>query len=266
MASHASKLISLAGRGVFARSANFLGASARAVKVQSPARNIWYMSTSSKPVFSSHSNAVNISQPCGCGCNFHTQGDENINEFLTGEIKNEQSESRALPTDVCGFTVQKIEGAEVELVKKNGNETITVEFNVNDSTEDDAEQAQAGAESPANFVAKPEFTVLVNKGGDLTLGVHCVFPFGEQTEGEYDESIQISEVALLKGDAKWDESIYTHTGDVMDGDLYDMMLTMLEERGVTADFVDALVQFSTTYEHKQYVSFLQSMQSFVSTK
>jgi len=170
---------------------------------------------------------------------------------------------RAIPSDIGGFSIQKADGPEVELVKKNGEETVIVEFNVNDSTEDDV--PQSGEEENVKFVAKPEFTVLINKGGDLTLGIHCVFPqnFEEQEQqDDYEETIQISEVAVLKGKQEWDDAVYCHSGDVMDGDLYDMLLTTLEERGVTAEFVDSLVEFSTSYEHKQYVSFLESFKSF----
>ena len=45
-----------------------------------------------------------------------------------------------------------------------------------------------------------------------------------------------------------------------------MALTLLEERGIDAEFIDTFVKFSTNYEHKQYVNFLEGMQSFVSDK
>ena len=47
--------------------------------------------------------------------------------------------------------------------------------------------------------------------------------------------------------------------------LYDMLLTMLEERGVDANFVDALVEFSTSYEHKQYIGFLEGLKKFAAS-
>ena len=49
-------------------------------------------------------------------------------------------------------------------------------------------------------------------------------------------------------------------------EVYDMLLNMLEERGITAEFVDQLVEFSTAYEHKRYIEFLERLQQFASCK
>ena len=46
--------------------------------------------------------------------------------------------------------------------------------------------------------------------------------------------------------------------------LYDMLLNLMEERGVDGTFVDELVEFSTAYEHKKYISFLKTLKEFVS--
>ena len=48
--------------------------------------------------------------------------------------------------------------------------------------------------------------------------------------------------------------------------LYDMLLKLLEERGIDGDFVDQLTNFSTSYEHSKYVDVLEQLHDFVATK
>ncbi len=45
-----------------------------------------------------------------------------------------------------------------------------------------------------------------------------------------------------------------------------MLLNMLEDRGIDAQFVEQLVDFCTAYEHKKYVSFLEGLQEFAGGK
>ena len=44
------------------------------------------------------------------------------------------------------------------------------------------------------------------------------------------------------------------------------MLNMLEERGITGDFLDEMVEFSTAYEHNKYVGFLEQLKEFTGGK
>lgn len=48
--------------------------------------------------------------------------------------------------------------------------------------------------------------------------------------------------------------------------LYDMLLKLLEERGVDADFVQEVVDFSTSYEHKKYIELLEQLKEFADSK
>ena len=41
-----------------------------------------------------------------------------------------------------------------------------------------------------------------------------------------------------------------------------MLLNTMEERGLTAEFFDKMVEYCTLYEHKQYINFLQDLQGF----
>lgn len=43
-------------------------------------------------------------------------------------------------------------------------------------------------------------------------------------------------------------------------------MNLLEERGVTSEFVEKMSDFATDYEHKLYVNFLTKLQDFVSAK
>ena len=47
--------------------------------------------------------------------------------------------------------------------------------------------------------------------------------------------------------------------------LYDMLLNMLEERGIDGQFVEQLVDYSTSYEHKKYLSFLEGLKDFANS-
>jgi complement component 1 Q subcomponent-binding protein, mitochondrial len=44
--------------------------------------------------------------------------------------------------------------------------------------------------------------------------------------------------------------------------LYDILLNLLEERGIGEDFASDLAEFSTSYEHLQYVSLLEKLKDF----
>jgi Mitochondrial glycoprotein len=45
-----------------------------------------------------------------------------------------------------------------------------------------------------------------------------------------------------------------------------MLMKMLEERGIDADFIDQLIEFSTSYEHSKYVETLEKLKDFVDAK
>jgi complement component 1 Q subcomponent-binding protein len=47
--------------------------------------------------------------------------------------------------------------------------------------------------------------------------------------------------------------------------LYDLLMNMLEERGVSNEFVEKLQEFCTSYEHSLYIKFLESLKKFASS-
>lgn len=44
--------------------------------------------------------------------------------------------------------------------------------------------------------------------------------------------------------------------------LYDLMMDMLDERGINEEFANQLIEFSTAYEHSKYLAFLKDLKSF----
>jgi len=60
--------------------------------------------------------------------------------------------------------------------------------------------------------------------------------------------------------------VYSVAGDILDGYLYDLLMNMLEERGITNEFVERLSDFATDYEHRMYLNLLTQMQTFLGSK
>ena len=61
---------------------------------------------------------------------------------------------------------------------------------------------------------------------------------------------------------EWNENTFTADCSVFDGQLYDMLLNLLDERGVGEQFASELVEFATIYEHQQYVNLLEQLKNF----
>jgi len=209
---------------------------------------------------------------CSC-CRLHTKGDEEMAGFLKDEIVLEKK-SKVEVSRVTGFSVKSTNGAEVVLQKQVENETITIRLNVNGTVDDEMnmDKGESKDQPEAKMVSRPPFVVEINKGGDSTLAIQCSFPVQDElidtTSGEeqqYEDLIELQEVALLKGE-KWQDTTYCAQGSMLDGNLYDMLLNMLEERGIDAQFIDQLVEFSTAYEHQNYINFLEGLKDFASCK
>jgi len=211
----------------------------------------------------------------------HTAGDKELVEFLKDEIhmeKQTQKTSGKLPK-IKGFEIVSTDGPNVTLKKTLENESVTIKFNINNSVDDsvlgmETEPQQEQQTPDAKMISKPSFSVEINKGGSKTLAIQCVFPpadeyppSAEREQGEaYEDLIEIQDVALLNKSQEWNDDVYSLSASVMDGNLYDMLMKMLEERGVDADFVDQLIEFSTSYVHLKYVDILENLKDFVDSK
>ncbi|XP_039752963.1 complement component 1 Q subcomponent-binding protein, mitochondrial [Pararge aegeria] len=232
-------------------------------------RGIWHMSCSTRMDSTSASTNLlsNHSNTCGCGCGLkalHTKGEKELVEFLTEEIVAERKAQKVktLPTEVNGFVV-KADSAEVTLTKQLKDELVRITFNVNHTvdSEDFGEDAQPEKQEFSEMRSKPQFEVDLVRG-DSTLGFTCSFlqePPSTNAE-EYNDIFGIDEVTLYKGE--WNEKVYAVAGDVLDGYLYDLLMNLLEEKGIGNEFVQKLSDFSTAYEHTAYINLLEGISKF----
>ncbi|XP_072949621.1 complement component 1 Q subcomponent-binding protein, mitochondrial isoform X2 [Epargyreus clarus] len=233
-------------------------------------RGIWHMSCSKRLDSTSAGSSLlhNHSNTCSCGCGLkamHTKGERELVEFLTEEIVAERKAQKvkAIPTELDGFKVQG-DGAEVVLTKQLKDEVIKITFNVNHTVDSDdmgEGDVQQEKQEFAEMRSKPQFEVDIIRG-DSTLGFTCSFLQDPppSTTDEYNDIFGIDEVTLYKGE--WSDKVYAVAGDVLDGYLYDLLMNLLEEKGIGNEFVQKLSDFSTAYEHAAYINLLETMSKF----
>ncbi|XP_068633333.1 complement component 1 Q subcomponent-binding protein, mitochondrial [Battus philenor] len=231
-------------------------------------RGIWHMSCSKRLDGASTVSLLhNHSNTCSCGCGLkalHTKGERELVEFLTEEIVAERKAQKlkVLPSEVEGFAV-KGDGAEVVLTKQLKDETIRITFNVNhtvDSEDLGEGEVQTEKQEFTEMRSKPQFEVDLVRG-DSTLGFTCSFLQDPPAPGdEYSDVFGIDEVTLYQGE--WSDKVYAVAGDVLDGYLYDLLMNLLEEKGVSNEFAQKLSDFSTAYEHSAYINMLEGISKF----
>lgn len=193
---------------------------------------------------------------------FATKGDEEIVKFLSEEIATEKSNQKALPK-LEGWT-PKIDGAEVTLTKAGaGGEKIIVSLNVNHTVDSAEPDDGTSAEAP-EMLSKPTFEVDIVKSNGQTLSFTCSYVHGDEAPPEaegQDDLFAIDEVTMYEGENHSD-ACYAVAGDILDGYLYDLFMTMLDERGVDNEFVDQLSDWCTAHEHAQYIGLLAAIEKF----
>lgn len=239
-------------------------------------RTLWHMcSTKSENSKVSNLKLKNPTALCSCGCGSqrlqHTKSEQELVQFLSEEIAAEckAQKLKSIPSKIDGFDV-KLDGAEVTLTKKTGNETIIVNFNVNHTVDTDADaepELNPNMDKPdfAELKSKPSFDVDLQLG-DQTLSFTCSFLPSDsvQQSDDYNDIFGIDEVTIYSGE--WSDKTYAVAGDVLDGCLYDLLMNLLEERGISNEFVEKLSDFSTAYEHSLYIALLENTKKFVSGK
>lgn len=191
---------------------------------------------------------------------FATKGDAEIVKFLTDEIATEKQNQKALPK-LEGWEI-KAEGAEVTLTNSVAGDKVRVSLNVN-HTVDSAEPDDGTGEAP-EMLSRPNFEVDIVKSNGKTLSFTCnyVHPEEMQQDGDgQDDLFAIEEVTMYDGDNISDKN-YAVAGDILDGYLYDLFMTMLEERGVDNNFADSLSAWCSAHEHHQYINLLQEIEKF----
>ncbi|XP_020297190.1 complement component 1 Q subcomponent-binding protein, mitochondrial [Pseudomyrmex gracilis] len=205
-----------------------------------------------------------------CYSRSHTKAEKELVEFLAEEIVAEKKAQKlkTIPTNLDGFTVS-LNGAEVNLEKKEGTDTIHISFNVNHTveTEADAEvDPRADEVELGDMKSKPSFTVDIVRGNQ-TLGFTCSFnsqPGASGADDSYNDIFGIDEITLYEG--KNTDKVYSVAGEILDGYLYDLLMNYLEEKGISNDFAAKLIELSTSYEHTAYVSLLEGLSKFTSGK
>ncbi|GBP85398.1 Complement component 1 Q subcomponent-binding protein, mitochondrial [Eumeta japonica] len=244
-------------------------------RVQAPVkrdftRGIWYMS-SSRTTDNVGGILHQHSSPCGCGCGLkgmHTKGERELVEFLTEEIVAERKAQKVktLPTQLDNFNIQG-DGAEVVFTKQLKDELVRITFNINHTVDsEDLVEPEAGPEKQefSEMRSRPQFEVDLVRG-DMTLGFTCSYlQEPPPTADEYNDIFGIDEVTLYKGE--WNDKVYAVAGDVLDGYLYDLLMNLLEEKGVSNEFVQKLSDFSTAYEHSAYINLLEGISKFNTEK
>ena len=180
------------------------------------------------------------------------------------------------------------------LTKQSGTDKVTVKFNVTNSVnanegDPDPTANPTGQEQSTvgQLKARPNFTVEIHRRGQI-LSFLCSFlpsDFPEPREQNaeeaqpYSEDFQIDEFTIHEGE--WSEKIYSSDCSVIDGELYDKLLNLLEEHGIGEglfsllnqrifpkfieylEFANQLADFTTAYEHHQYIGLLEKLQEFV---
>jgi len=189
--------------------------------------------------------------------------DSDIAGFLKEEIAAEKSNAKKLVVPGQGFAVET-EGAEVTFTKKVGDEKVVISMNVNHTV--DSAEPDDGAQEAPEMRSKPNFEIDIVKPSGKTLSFSCSFIASETEEGgqeAMDDVFAIDEVTMFEGE-NWTEKKYAVAGDILDGHLYDLFMTMLEERGVNAEFVDQMSDYCSSYEHSLYINLLEDLNKFTS--
>ncbi|KAH0949473.1 hypothetical protein HN011_004151 [Eciton burchellii] len=187
--------------------------------------------------------------------------DNELVEFLEEEIIAEKKAQKlkTVPTMLNDFTVS-LDGAIVNLQKKDGADTIRISFNVNhtvDAADLDADVDPQESAEMGEMLSKPSFTIDIIRGNEI-LCFTCSF---HNQIGESDDIFGIDELTLYEGEHN--EKVYSVSGEILDGCLYDLLMNSLEQKGISNQFAEQLINFSTDYEHAQYVGFLEGLSKFL---
>lgn len=269
----ASKIMQISPKTVTAPVLKSFTAPQIATRGLTLSRNLW-CATSKNSFLNKNVRIHTHGKFCGC-CSIHTEGDQKVVSFLENEIQDEKRTVQAATT-VEGWDV-KTDGTGVILTKKFNDELITVEFDVNDSVDSEEPMFEGSEQADMpDLVSKPPFEVTVQKKSGRKLRFLCEFslqePHFDDTAGTAPQEaiadqFSIVEVRLGEDTKSGDlEKFYSHSGAVMDGTLYDLLMDMLDERGIDDDFVNNMVAFATAYEFKLYLKFLEDLKSVISEK
>lgn len=196
----------------------------------------------------------------------HTRGDRELVEFLQEEIvaekKNLQSGGH-LPSHLDDFVI-KAKGAELTLTKSFHDEQISVTLNVNHTVDADAPVETNEQGDMGELKSRPSFEVDFKIGSKVMSFTCSYLGASEAGADQSDDVFGINELTIYEGE--WGEETYCVSGDILDGMMYDLLMNLLEERGISNEFAEKLSTLCSDFEHGLYVNFLQEMQNLVKRK
>jgi len=195
----------------------------------------------------------------------HTyQGDQDLASLLREEIELELGQQPSMPK--LGNFKTSHDGTLVTLTDRQGDEKITISFDVNKSVNVQT-GGEMGDDMDGGIVSYPEFQVSITKPSGRTLTFNCNTDAGsgmeEEEEDLQEENFRIESVQAYRAERGLDLStIYEAEAENMDSNLHDMLLDILGEKGIDDEFVDGLIDLSTAVEHRLYVDHLKAMEEF----
>lgn len=197
------------------------------------------------------------------------QSDKELFEFLESEIGLEKKAQKKSPS-LQGWKINA-DGSNFTLTKTFNDEEITIRANINHSVDSDSQDdfdPNKQEETAAEMVSRPDFNIEIKRGNEI-LGINCSFGEFDGMEDpnlpqEISDEFQINELSIFEGEFK--ENTYAVSGEVMDGNMYDLLINLLQERGIDQNFARSFIDFATAYEHNQYVGLLEKLKNFISRK
>merc|ERR1712062_394484 len=172
---------------------------------------------------------------------------------------------------IPGFEIVT-EGGDITLTKKSNTEKVVIRLSVNGAVDSIAPETPESAkqDEPPQTVCRPPFEVEITKGSGEVLALQCMFPSAEEPfedaqqhaadADKIEDQFEIQEVAFHSGE--WKDSTFAVSAATMDAELFDLLMDMLDERGVNDEFINNLVDYCTAYENKQYINFLKGLKAF----
>jgi len=202
---------------------------------------------------------------------YSTEVDKELSSFLEKEIQFESSRASDNLPKIPGFEI-KTDGASITLSKNLNSETVVIKLSVIGCV--DAVPSDSGAtpseDDPPKMECRPPFEVEISKGSGQVVALRCTFPHADempiedaqdaQAEGQTEDQFAIEEVAIHDGELK--ETTMAVSGDTMDVELHDLLMDMLDERGVNDQFICQLVDYCTAYENSLYINLLKDLKNF----
>merc|ERR1712212_988147 len=192
----------------------------------------------------------------------HTDSDRELTSFLQEEIEAEKEQIVQIPK-IGKYKMSK-KGTLVTLRQKMDDEIVEISFDINKNLNVPIEMEE-GAEDEGlpPIVSYPEFAVVITKSSGQTLRLNCnSAPVDHQEEEEeMPELLRIESAQSYHIDTDV-STVYEAEAESMDATMYDILLSVLRDRGVDDDFTQDLVDFSSAVEGQYYLEHLERLSKF----